>query len=225
MFLRSLTFCLACGALPLAAGIATTAAAQTNQPIYNQQLFTPVEEEAKYEYKRNTNPQDAYEFSVILYGAPANLEAITANAHYLVKNCSPADAKPEDDPVTMKSAIPVEFIRTSPTLYTGTVYFDAMLNEDYLQQGKVCEWEWNGFGLTFEPKPNLSQIQYTASILPDAKVSDGLYQQERYITRLNFNQEKKREQIIKAIAVADKSRFSKEAQEQLVTFNLELKKK
>lgn len=228
MVSKSLPIILAFGLFPFAAGAANSAAtpassASSNTPVFNQQLFSPVEEEAKYAYKQNPSAQQAYEFSVILYSAPANLEAVAAKAHYINLDCAQSEGASGDD-TALKTSIPVEFKRTSPTQYTGTLYADAMLDEDYLQNGKICHWQWKGFDMVFEPKPNLSQIQYTAYIDADQQVSEGVYKQDRYITRLNFNQPKEREKVLSAVAVADKDRFSAESKEQLVTISLEVKK-
>ena len=231
---KSLAILLALGLLPFTASAANSSSnniatpansAAGNAPVFNQQLFSPVEEDAKYVYKQNPSAQQAHEFSVILYSAPANLEAISAKAHYINHDCAQGEAESKDENAALKTSIPVEFTRTSPTQYTGTLYADAMLDEDYLQNGKTCHWQWKGFDMVFEPKPNLSQIQYTAYIDVDQQVSEGVYKQDRYITRLNFNQPKEREKVLSAVAVADKDRFSAESKEQLVTISLEVKKK
>lgn len=224
MMSKTLLSSLVLGFFPAMVMAQNAASVPANTPVFNQQILSPAEEEAKYDYKLNPNPQDAYDFTVILYGSPANLEGIAANAHYIVNDCKPGDNTTEDDVVSLKTSIPVEFTRTSPTMYTGKLYFDGMLDEDYLQQGTACHWEWKALSMTFEPKPNLNQIQYTATMDSEQKVSEGTYKQDRYITRLNFNQEKKREKILDAVALADKERFSKEAREQLVTIRLEVKK-
>ena len=62
---KSLAILLALGLLPFTASAANSSATPANSGIgnasvFNQQLFSPVEEDAKYVYKQNPSAQQAH---------------------------------------------------------------------------------------------------------------------------------------------------------------------
>ncbi|KLT73227.1 hypothetical protein PL75_03050, partial [Neisseria arctica] len=108
-----------------------------------------------------------------------------------------------------------------------TVYFDALLDEDYLNQGKPCHWQWRLFGMDFEPNPNISMVRYSGRVTSSDKVSDNLYRQDGYYTLWRFNQPRSNSNSIKKFTVqlSSKEEFGEEQKKQLAVIRYEVRKK
>ncbi|KLT71950.1 hypothetical protein PL75_10885, partial [Neisseria arctica] len=111
----------------------------TEKPVNNIQQTVNQE---KFQVKKNPNPKEAYEFTVTLKDAPDNLEAVSAYAHYIIPDCRYDTNKLMGARANFQATISVPFEKVSSNVYKGTVYFDALLDEDYLNQGKPCHWQW-----------------------------------------------------------------------------------
>lgn len=182
----------------------------------------------KFQVKKTPNPKEAYEFTVTLNGTPDNLEAVSASAHYFISDCRYDTNKLMGARSSFQAGIPVSFKKINSHTYKGTVYFDAMLDEDYLNQGKPCHWEWGVLDVNFEPKPNISNVIYKASVTDRDRVSDGLYRKDGYITLWKYNQTRERANPVKKLtlfAKADKEKFGEQQKKHLATIRVELRKK
>lgn len=103
----------------------------------------PMTETTKPDYRENPNPQQAYRLTMTVRDAPGPLKISVSAAQYDVVNteCLPP---PKDNPGGRSSPVPTsdlpfELAQTAEGVYTGTIYADAMLDEDYHGRG-VCEW-------------------------------------------------------------------------------------
>ncbi|WP_416191663.1 hypothetical protein [Neisseria sp. CCUG12390] len=181
----------------------------------------------KFQVKKNPNPKEAYEFTVTLKDAPDNLEAVSAYAHYIIPDCRYDTNKLMGARANFQGGTSVPVKKVSPNVYKGTVYFDALMDEDYLNQGKPCHWQWRLVDIYFEPKPNISQVVYTASATSSDKVSDGLYRKDGYITLWKYNQPRQRANTIKKLTlhVSPKEQFGERAQKELAAIRVEVRKK
>ena len=195
------------------------------KPMNAEDHLYPTTNQKKFNLKKKTNPKEAYEFTVTLIDPPQGLEAVSAEAHYVIWDCHYDLNKSAGATANFQVSIPIEFKKVSATQYKAVVYFDAMLDEDYLERGKVCHWQWDFAAMRFEPQPNLSMVSYSGLVGSDNKVSDGYYREERYITRWKFNTPQKREKIFSMGTSPDRNRFSEEAKKQLATIRYELRKK
>lgn len=108
----------------------------------------PMNEKKRSEYRENPNPVQAYRISMRIDHAPGPLASMTALAHYDVTNreCLPP---PKDNPGGHTSPVPtapteVVWKRVADSTYSGVVYTDQMLDEDYYGRG-VCQWRLTGF--------------------------------------------------------------------------------
>ncbi|UOO87532.1 hypothetical protein LVJ86_04610 [Neisseria arctica] len=195
----------------------------TEKPVNNIQQTVNQE---KFQVKKNPNPKEAYEFTVTLKDAPDNLEAVSAYAHYIIPDCRYDTNKLMGARANFQATISVPFEKVSSNVYKGTVYFDALLDEDYLNQGKPCHWQWRLLGMNFEPNPNISMVRYSGRVTSSDKVSNGLYRQEGYITLWKYNQLVGKPMDKKfTLHVSPKEQFGKEQQQHLATISYEVRKK
>lgn len=96
------------------------------------------------EYRENPDPRQAYRLTMTIEDAPGPLKIMVSAAQYDVVNreCLPP---PKDNPGGRSSPVPTndipfELTRVSDNQYTGIVYLDGMVDEDYHGRG-VCRWE------------------------------------------------------------------------------------
>ena len=95
-------------------------------------------------YRENPNPQHAYLVTMTIENAPGPLKIVASAAQYDVVNteCLPP---PKGNPGGRSSPVPTndipfELTQVSDNQYTGAVYLDAMIDDDYHGRG-VCQWE------------------------------------------------------------------------------------
>ena len=95
------------------------------------------------EYRENPSPKHAYRLTMTIKDAPGPLKIMVSAAQYDVINteCLPP---PKENPGGRSSPVPTrdipfELTQVSDGQYTGIVYADAMIDEDYHGRG-VCRW-------------------------------------------------------------------------------------
>ena len=96
------------------------------------------------QYKQNPRPTQAWRITLRVDNAPGPFASMRALAQYDVTNreCLPP---PDSNPGGHTSPVPTEDVEIPLTKvgeneYTGTVYADRMLDEDYHGRG-VCRWK------------------------------------------------------------------------------------
>jgi hypothetical protein len=120
------------------------AAAAGCAPASQGPVSTPAQKEkSKMEYRQNPNPKQAYRLTLRIDGAPGPFASMRALAHYDVVNTE-CLRPPKDNPGGHTSPVPtapteVPLERIADNTYTGVVYADQMLDEDYAGRG-VCRW-------------------------------------------------------------------------------------
>jgi hypothetical protein len=104
----------------------------------------PMHDRTLAEYRENADPRRAYRVTMTIRDAPGPLKIMVSAAQYDVVNreCLPP---PKENPGGRSSPVPTrdipfELTEVSEGVYQGTVYADAMLDEDYHGRG-VCRWE------------------------------------------------------------------------------------
>lgn len=95
-------------------------------------------------YKFNPNPKDAYRITMKIADAPGPFASIIGLAQYDVVNpecLPPPKVNPGEhlSPIPTED-VPIELTKISDGEYTGTVYVDRMLDEEYHKRG-VCYWK------------------------------------------------------------------------------------
>jgi len=91
------------------------------------------------EFKRNPNPTQAYEITALIEHAPGPFEVVKGFAQYSAPNCTYMLDRVAGVPTIPEQTLPVDFAKADEGTYVGTVYLDAMLDDDYFGQG-VCKW-------------------------------------------------------------------------------------
>lgn len=139
---------------------------------------TATRDAAKAGFRRNPNPREAYRITMRIEDAPGPFASMRAFAQYDVVNpeCLPP---PNDNnghtwPVPTDAA-EIKLTRDADGSYSGVVYADYMLDEDYHGRG-VCKWQLiqaqaqlkatgvPGLGETsFIPELSLGELQVESS--------------------------------------------------------------
>lgn len=95
------------------------------------------------EYRKNPQPSQAYRITMTLEQPPGPFAHVLGLAQFDVVNpeCLPP---PDENPGGYSSPVPTEGVeialqKTSDSTYSGVVYADQMLDEDYYGRG-VCRW-------------------------------------------------------------------------------------
>lgn len=103
----------------------------------------PAQEKHAVEYRQNPNPGQAYRITMRLDNPPGPFGSMVALAQYDVTEtqCLPPPRENHGHkwPVPTED-VPIELTRVSDHEYTGIVYVDRMLDEDYYGRG-VCHWQ------------------------------------------------------------------------------------
>lgn len=94
----------------------------------------------KPDIKHNPNPKMGYEITLIIDDAPGPFESVTGLMQYEVANerCAP------EHPISGSrhpplAPVPFSLSRVGDNTYTGTLYLDLLLSEDYFGLG-MCHW-------------------------------------------------------------------------------------
>ncbi|SFS16813.1 hypothetical protein SAMN05216570_3388 [Dyella sp. OK004] len=92
--------------------------------------------------KQNPHPKMRYDITITIEGAPGPFDAVGGFMQYEVANkqCVPLTGGPMN-PMRIPPLAhpPIDFKRVSDNVYTGTVYADYFLDEDYFGEG-MCHW-------------------------------------------------------------------------------------
>ena len=95
------------------------------------------------EHTLNPQPTQAYQITMTLADAPGPFASMLGLVQYDVvtqKCMPPPDSNPGGASMHMTRHVEFELTRVSDVEYTGTVYADGILDEDYYGRG-VCRWQ------------------------------------------------------------------------------------
>jgi hypothetical protein len=94
-------------------------------------------------YRRNPNPTQRYDITMTIENAPGPFEDVRWGAQYDAPGCVYLIDRFAGVHGNVSTAFPVDFKKVDSTTYVGTVYLDAMLDEDYFGNG-ICKWKLTG---------------------------------------------------------------------------------
>lgn len=103
----------------------------------------PSSENAMPDFKQNPNPKQSYQLTLTIANAPGPFESLEGFMQFDVKTpeCLPPPNDNGGHPwPTPTEDIRIAWTRINDTEYTGAVYIDGMINEDYYGRG-TCHWE------------------------------------------------------------------------------------
>lgn len=154
-------------ALPLAA-CALPKDTMNNNPAETKKS---VASENREKYRLNPNPTQRYDIVLTIAGAPGPFELMEGYAYYEAPNCTFVV-----DPVAgVRShpdyGLPIQLRKLDNGLYVGTVYFDAMLDEDYFGEEK-CRWDMTSIGVRLKATGAEAETRFAPS-LTHAQVAAG----------------------------------------------------
>ncbi|HLM54152.1 MAG TPA: hypothetical protein VK325_11330 [Pseudoxanthomonas sp.] len=95
------------------------------------------------EHTVNPQPKQAYQLTMTLADAPGPFASMLGLVQYDVvtqKCMPPPDSNPGGASMHMTRHVEFELTRVSDVEYTGTVYADGILDEDYYGRG-ICRWQ------------------------------------------------------------------------------------
>ncbi|MEH6415830.1 hypothetical protein [Pseudomonas sp. CGJS7] len=95
------------------------------------------------DFKQNPNPKQRYHLTLTIANAPGPFALVEGKMQFDVKTPECLPPPKENDGhlwPTPTEDIPFVWTRVSDTEYTGVVYIDGMIDEDYYGRG-VCHWE------------------------------------------------------------------------------------
>lgn len=126
-------------------------------------------------YRKNPQPKQAYRITMTIENAPGPFASMRALAHYDVVNTQ-CLRPPKDNPGGHTSPVPtapteVPLERIADNTYTGVVYADQMLDEDYAGRG-VCRWRLTSMVVQMKATGADGETLFIPSIL-DEKLFSG----------------------------------------------------
>ena len=94
------------------------------------------------EHTLNPQPKQGYEITMTLADVPGPFTSMLGLVHYEMVNseCLPPPKNKRGYNRYMMHDVPFELTRVSETEYTGMVYADGILDEDYYGHG-ICRWQ------------------------------------------------------------------------------------
>ena len=92
-------------------------------------------------YRLNTAPKRRYDITMTIENAPGRFDSIKGRAQYDAPDCMYLMARFDGIHGKVYHTLEVEFRQTGESTFVGTVYLDAMLDEDYFGKG-VCRWQF-----------------------------------------------------------------------------------
>ena len=91
-------------------------------------------------FKENPAPRQAYRVTLDVAQAPGPFAVVDGFAQFTAPDCTYVINEAAGAVAHPEKIVPVAYTRVDDTTYAGTVYADAMLDEDYFGQG-VCRWK------------------------------------------------------------------------------------
>lgn len=104
----------------------------------------PSSEKAMPDFKQNPNPKQAYRLTLTIADAPGPFHSVEGSVQYdvVTPECLPPPNENGGMPwPTPTHDIPIAWTRVSDTQYTGVVYTDGMIDENYYGRG-LCQWNF-----------------------------------------------------------------------------------
>ncbi|MBX9401511.1 hypothetical protein K4L06_09315 [Lysobacter sp. BMK333-48F3] len=101
----------------------------------------PSIDELAAKYQRNPVPKLAYRIELKLADAPGPFAAGEGFVRYEAPNCSYTPSAIMGVRRRLMQSLPMQLTKIDDATFIATVYFDAMLDEDYQLGEGVCHWE------------------------------------------------------------------------------------
>ncbi len=128
-----------------------------------------------HKYQRNPAPGRRYDITLAITDAPGPFGSVEGFAQYEAPNCVFTLDSIAGVHSIPRHRMPVTYRKLDDSTYVGTIYLDAMLDEDYFANG-ICHWQFTsttavlkatgahaetGFAPSFELEEALAQKSMT----------------------------------------------------------------
>lgn len=131
------------------------------------------------QYRLNPAPQQGYEVTLEVTGAPGEFGKMRWSAHYQASGCSYVTSAWAGARAEPTQRLEVPFKRTEAGRYVATVYLDALANENYFGNG-VCEWRLLSIAAGLSATSAVEDTQFVAD-MPLKQVQAGLPVKRYYL--------------------------------------------
>lgn len=125
------------------------------------------------DFKQNPHPKQVYQLTLTIAYAPGPFASIEGFMQFDVgtPECLPS---PNENGghlwPTPTETIPFVWTRVSDTQYTGVVYIDGMIDEDYYGQG-ICRWKLMQAGAVLKATGANGETRFVPNIYPEKLVA------------------------------------------------------
>ncbi|WMD21931.1 hypothetical protein RAS12_06030 [Achromobacter seleniivolatilans] len=126
--------------------------------------------EHREKYRQNPNPAQAYEIILSVANAPGTFESVEGHAYYEAPNCSFVVDRAAGVRSHPDIGLPVLLHKRQDGSYTGTVYFDAMVDDEYFGNG-TCRWKMTSMSVRLMATGAKAETRYAPS-LTNRQVAD-----------------------------------------------------
>lgn len=121
------------------------------------------------DFKQNPNPKQRYQLILTIANAPGPFASVEGFMQFDVKTPECLPPPKENDGhlwPTPTETIPFAWTRISDTEYTGEVFIDGMIDEDYYGRG-VCRWELIQARAALKATGAKRETQFVPNIYPE----------------------------------------------------------
>ena len=116
-----------------------------------------------HKYKQNPNPKQRYDITVTIADAPGPFESVEGFAQYEASDCvfvldrfAGVTSKP-------RYRMPIVIRKINESTHVGTIYLDAMLDEDYFGKG-ACHWQFTSTTVMMKASGEKTESLFSASL-------------------------------------------------------------
>jgi hypothetical protein len=127
-------------------------------------------EKPMHDYKQNPNPKRRYDITMTIADAPGPFASIEGIAQYQAPDCWYTLNKLEGVHANPERVLPITYAKINDTTYVGTVYLDAMLDEDYFGSG-VCKWTLASTHVSLKATGMGDETEFVASVQKEALIA------------------------------------------------------
>lgn len=126
-------------------------------------------EKQMVEFKKNPAPKKAYQITMRIENAPGPFEVIEGSVSYDIvnKEClPPADSISGVQTTRDRESVPVQYQKSGDGTYTGMLYADQMLDDDYFGRG-ACRWRLGSASVTLKASGRAGETSFIPALVSE----------------------------------------------------------
>lgn len=137
---------------------------QNNRAEESRKKDSPMQ---AYKFRLNPNPKQRYDITMSIKDAPGPFEHVRFGASYEAKDCSYVISEFEGVRGHPEHHVELDFRKVDEHTYVGTLYLDAMVDEDYYGNG-VCHWQMTGMGVGLKATGAEEETRFSSSLMVES---------------------------------------------------------